>query len=75
MNSRFKDLETRYEEWESWDSCQSNNTECYAIGTKTRTRFCVSRQQSRTPKDEKYCVGSSIQKDWCRMPCYGKLVR
>lgn len=74
MSLRFKDLETRYEDWGGWSTCQSNSAECYAIGTKTRTRSCVSRKSTSTPKDKKYCVGPLIQKDWCRVPCYGKLL-
>ena len=73
LNASFvSDLKRKYKTWNEWSLCEGENTACYATGTKTRERVCIS--ESVHQSNVNHCVGPATQKGWCEMPCKGKKI-
>ena len=66
------DLQRKYETWSEWELCKSEDTACYATGTRIRKRDCLSETDPQIKVN--HCVGPPTQKDWCQMPCKGNTI-
>ena len=66
------DLQRKYETWSEWGLCKSEDTACYATGTRIRKRDCLSEIDPQIKVN--HCVGPPAQKDWCQMPCKGNTI-
>ena len=66
------DLQRKYETWSEWGLCKSEDTACYATGTRIRKRDCLSEIDPQIKVN--HCVGPPTQKDWCQMPCKGNTI-